>query len=44
MWNAAAPLIVSAPDRECLSQLVRGRKTPQRMVLRARIVLLARKG
>ena len=44
MWNAAAPLVVFTPDRERLSQLVRGRKTPQKLVLRARIVLLASEG
>ena len=44
MWSAAAPLVVSAGDRERLGQLVRARRTPQKMVLRARIVLLASEG
>jgi len=44
MWNAAAPLVVFTADRERLSRLVRGRKTPQKLVLRARIVLLASEG
>jgi transposase len=44
MWNAAAALTVSAEDREALTRLVRGRGTAQKMVLRARIVLLAEQG
>jgi transposase len=44
MWNAAAPLAISAEDQEQLGRLVRGRGTPQKMVLRARIVLLAHQG
>ena len=44
MWNAAAPLAISAEDREQLGRLVRGRATPQKMVLRARIALLAQQG
>jgi transposase len=44
MWNAATPLVIFTADRERLSRLVRGRKTPQRLVLRARIVLLASEG
>ncbi|MEX2337250.1 MAG: IS630 family transposase [Aquisalimonadaceae bacterium] len=44
MWNAAAPLALSAEDREQLRRLVRGRQTVQKMVLRARIVLLANQG
>ena len=44
MWKAASPLVVFPADREHLSRLVRGRKTPQKLVLRARIVLLASEG
>ena len=44
MWNAAAALAVATDDRERLGRLVRGHRTPQRMVLRARIVLLANQG
>lgn len=44
MWHAAAPLAISAEDQEQLGRLVRGRGTPQKMVLRARIVLLASRG
>ncbi|MFC4173454.1 helix-turn-helix domain-containing protein, partial [Microvirga sp. GCM10011540] len=35
---------VSATDRERLETLVRGRNTPQKVVWRARIVLLAGEG
>jgi len=44
MWNPAIPLKVSSDDRELLEALIRGRKTPQRVVLRARIVLRAADG
>jgi len=44
MWNAAAALALSAGDQEQLARLVRARQTPQKMVLRARIVLLAGQG
>lgn len=44
MWSAAAPLVVSTEDREQLAGLIRARRTPQKMVLRARIVLLANEG
>ena len=44
MWKSAAPLSVSRPDRELLTGLVRGGKTPQRVALRARVVLGAAAG
>jgi len=44
MWKPARALRVSATDRELLEALVRGRKTPQRVVLRSRIVLGAAEG
>lgn len=44
MWSAAAPLPISPEDQEQLSRLVRARRTSQKMVLRARIVLLASEG
>ena len=44
MWKAASPLVVFPADREHLNRLVRGRKTPQKLALRARIVLLASEG
>ncbi len=44
MWIAAAPLSLPAEDREELTRWVRARRTPQRLVLRARIVLLASEG
>lgn len=44
MWKPAKALRVSATDRELLSALVAGRKTPQRVVQRARIVLGAADG
>src|SRR6266542_2293245 len=44
MWKPARALRVSAADREWLEALVQGGKTPQRVVLRARIVLGAAAG
>jgi transposase len=43
-WKPATPLKMSAADRELLGALVRGGKTPQRVALRARIVLGAADG
>ncbi len=43
-WEAAAALAVSAGDREMLSALARGGNTPQKLALRARIVLGAAEG
>lgn len=43
-WDAAAALSVSAGDREMLSALARGGNTPQKVALRARIVLGAADG
>jgi hypothetical protein len=39
-----AQISISAADRERLEQLVRDRNTPQKVVWRARIVLLAADG
>src|SRR2546427_10833831 len=44
MWNPANALDVRRSDRELLETLVRGGKTPQRVVLRAGIVLGASAG
>lgn len=44
MWKPAAPLRVASGDREVLEALVRARKTPQKVALRARIVLGAADG
>ena len=44
MWKPARALRVSPADREWLEALVQGGKTPQRVVLRARIVLGAAAG
>jgi transposase len=44
MWNVPAPLPVTAEQERVLQTWVAARKTPQRIVLRARIVLLARQG
>ena len=44
MWKPARPLPVSRTDRELLETLVRGGKTPQRVGLRARIILGAAEG
>src|SRR2546426_8896118 len=44
MWKPANALDVSRSDRELLETLVRGGKTPQRVVLRAGIVLGASAG
>lgn len=43
-WDAAAALPVSADDRELLAALARGGNTPQKVALRARIVLGAADG
>jgi len=39
MWEQAKALKVSRPDRELLESLIRSGRTPQKVVLRARIVL-----
>jgi transposase len=44
MWKPARALRVSPEDREWLEALIRGGKTPQRVVLRARMVLGAAAG
>ncbi len=44
MWKPAQALPVSPDDRVLLDALVRGRNTPQKVVLRARIVLGAAEG
>src|SRR3989442_15878651 len=44
MWKPARALRVRPDDREWLETLVAGGKTPQRVVLRARIVLGAADG
>ena len=43
-WDAAAALAVNAEDRELLSALAGGGNTPQKVALRARIVLGAAEG
>ncbi len=43
-WDAAAALAVGDEDRELLSALARGGNTPQKLALRARIVLGAAEG
>jgi transposase len=44
MWKSAQALSVSVPDREWLMGLVRGGNTPQKVALRARVVLGAAAG
>jgi len=44
MWKPAAPLVLAPGDRALLEALVRGRNTPQKVVLRTRIVLGAAEG
>jgi transposase len=44
MWTAAAPLPVSPEQRQTLESWLRAHATPQSVVLRARIVLLAAEG
>ena len=44
MWEAAEALVVSAADRRTLETLVRSGRTPQKLALRARIVLGAAAG
>ncbi len=44
MWEPAAALMVSAGQRVILEQLVRARGTPQKLVLRSRIILHAAEG
>ncbi len=44
MWESAEALSVPGEDRELLNALVRGRNTPQKVALRARIVLGAAAG
>ena len=44
MWAAAAPVAITDEQREVLKRWVRAQRTPQSLVLRARIVLLAADG
>ena len=44
MWNPAPALRVSREDREWLEALVRSGKTPQRVALRAHLILRAAEG
>ena len=44
MWDTAEALPIRAQDRQLLEALVRGRNTPQKVALRARIVLAAAEG
>jgi len=44
MARSAEPLVLSAVEREELDRLVRAHSTPQQLVLRARIILLAADG
>jgi hypothetical protein len=44
MWTAAAPLPVLPEQRRTLESWIRAHNTPQSVVLRARIVLLAADG
>ena len=44
MWNPAAALTLSADQRVILERLVRAGSTPQKLVLRSRIILYAADG
>ena len=44
MWPSADALALTAPQRNALRRLVRGRNTTQKMVLRAHIVLRCAQG
>jgi transposase len=44
MWEKAEPVVMSRGDRELLESLVRSGRTPQKVALRARIVLGAADG
>lgn len=44
MWKAAEPLKINGEQRRALERMVRSRTAPQRVVLRARIVLAAARG
>lgn len=44
MWNPASALTVSADQRAILEQLIRAGSTPQKLVLRSRIILNAADG
>ena len=44
MWPSADALPLTAPQRNALRRLVRGRNTAQKMVLRAHIVLRCAQG
>ncbi len=44
MWKPAKPLRMTEDQRSVLNQWTRGRSTPQKLVLRARIVLMAAAG
>ena len=39
MWKSAEALSIGVEDRELLNAVVRGRNTPQKVVLRAPILL-----
>src|SRR5258708_36634761 len=43
MW-ILEPLLITKPERQRLEHVVRAHKSPQRMVRRARVVLLAAEG
>jgi transposase len=44
MWKPADPLSLSVDQRLTLSNWIRGRATPQKLALRARIILMAAEG
>lgn len=44
MWKSAAPLLITTVQRRTLEAWVRAKTTPQRVVLRSRICLLAASG
>jgi transposase len=43
-WPVAPKIELTAPEQEALASLLRAHKTPQQIVIRARIVLLAAEG
>lgn len=44
MWNSASALVVTPLERSVLERLVRGKNTPQKLVLRSRIILRTSEG
>src|SRR3979411_434281 len=44
MWAVAAPLAITAEQRDVLKRWLRAQRTPQSLVLRTRIVLMAGEG